>query len=134
MSKIVQLSEAVSIAIHSMVLIAKAEGKINVNKIAEETGASKNHLAKVMQRLVKQGLLSSNRGPAGGFILKKAASKITLLEIYECIEGPIESDKCPQNKDVCHFSKCLMGGILKKVTNEFIEHFKSHTIQDFING
>ena len=134
MSKIVQLSEAVSIAIHGMVLIAKADGNINVNKIAEETGSSKNHLAKVMQRLVKQGLLTSNRGPSGGFSLKKPASKITLLEIYECIEGRIESEECPQNKQICHFSKCLMGGIIKRVTDEFVEHFKSHTIQDFIKG
>jgi Rrf2 family protein len=134
MSKLVQLSEAVSIAIHSMVLIAQAEGKINVSKIAEYTGSSKNHLAKVMQRLVKQGLLSSNRGPAGGFILKRPASEITILEIYECIEGKLESDGCPNNKQICHFSKCIMGGIMKRVTDEFIVHFKSHTIQDFITG
>jgi Rrf2 family protein len=69
MSKIVTMSEAASIAVHAMVLIARSEKNINVNQLSELTGASKNHIAKVMQRLVKQNLIKSTRGPSGGFVL-----------------------------------------------------------------
>ena len=68
MSKPIQLSEAASIGIHALVLISTSEGSfMNVNVIAEKTGASKNHIAKVMQTLVRADFVSSVRGPAGGF-------------------------------------------------------------------
>ena len=88
MSRIFSLSEAASIALHSMVLIARSTNGINVVKITEVTGFSKNHIAKVLQRLVKADMLRSVRGPAGGFYLKKEAVEITFLDIYEAIEGP----------------------------------------------
>ncbi|MFW5758030.1 MAG: Rrf2 family transcriptional regulator, partial [Bacteroidota bacterium] len=65
MSKIVHLSEAASIAIHAMVFVAQADTHVNVNIIASEIGASKNHLAKVMQVLTKKRFLKSVRGPSG---------------------------------------------------------------------
>jgi len=70
MPKLFSLSDASSIAIHAMVLVAKSEGMINVNKIAETTHTSRHHVAKVMQRLAKDGFITSTRGPSGGFILK----------------------------------------------------------------
>ncbi len=84
MSRIVGISEAASIAIHVMVLIARSENNnMNVNKLSELTGASRNHIAKVMQRLVKFNFVKSTRGPSGGFILSKAPSEISLLNIPE---------------------------------------------------
>lgn len=59
MSKISSISEAASIAIHSMVLIARNEEGINAVKIAEQTGFSKNHISIVAQRLGKDNLLNS---------------------------------------------------------------------------
>jgi DNA-binding IscR family transcriptional regulator len=46
MSKVVTISEAASIALHGMILIARSEPSINVMQIAELTGASKHHVAK----------------------------------------------------------------------------------------
>ena len=71
MSKIINISEAASIAIHSVVAIAKSKVKLNATELAVSTNVSRNHLAKVMQQLTKFGYLSSDRGPKGGFILNK---------------------------------------------------------------
>ena len=90
MASFIGISEAASLAIHSMALIAVSEERLNAGQIAKTTGASRNHLAKVLQRLVKYGFLDSNRGPKGGFVLKRDASKINLLQIYQLIEGEIE--------------------------------------------
>ena len=132
MARVIQISEAASLAVHSMVLIASSKTQINVNKIAELTGASRNHLAKVMQRLVKDGMVKSTRGPAGGFVLKKKPEKITLLDIYESIEGPVDLAGCPLDRPICAFGKCLMGGIIKDLTREFMKYFKSNTLADFL--
>jgi Rrf2 family protein len=128
MARVFSLSEASSIAIHSMVLIARNENGINTGKIAEYTNFSKNHIAKVLQRLVKSDMLKSVRGPAGGFTIKKDPKKISLLNIYEAIEGPIEITDCPLAHGVCNFEKCLMGNVVNKMTTEFKKFLKNQTL------
>ncbi len=132
MAKVVTLSEAASLAIHAIVLIAGSDKSVNVNKIAEATESSSNHLAKVMQRLVKSGLVNSTRGPAGGFVLKKPASEITLYDIYFAIEGPIELQDCPLDRPICPFEKCIMGGIIHKLTNDFKKYLMEERVSNFI--
>ena len=133
MSKIVTFSEASSLAIHAVVLIAQSDGQlINVNKIAEATGASRNHLAKVMQRLVKQGIVSSLRGPNGGFKMKMPATEVSLYTIYESIEGPIIIEGCPLERPICPFEKCIMGGIIHRVTNDMKKYLMESTVDQFL--
>ena len=132
MSKIFALSEAASIAIHSMVLIARSGEGINAVKIAEFTGFSKNHIAKVLQRLVKSDLLKSVRGPSGGFTMKKEAGDLTLLDIYQAIEGPIELTDCPLSYDICNFDKCLMGNVINKLTSEFRKFLQERTLSSYL--
>lgn len=132
MGRVISLSEASSIAIHAMVLIAKSEHNLNVNKIAELTGASRNHLAKVMQRLVKDKYVKSTRGPLGGFVLLKPANEITMLDIYESIEGAIEQTTCPLERPVCPFSKCLMGTIIYELTDQFQKYMKAQKLSDYL--
>ena len=132
MSHIVHISEAASIAIHSMVLIAKSDKLLNVIKIAEDTCTSKHHVAKVLQRLVKQNYLISHRGPHGGFSLKKDPSEITFLELYESIEGEIEIPECPMGKPTCPFDKCIMNNVTKDMTIQFQEYMKNQKLSAYL--
>jgi Rrf2 family protein len=135
MSRIVTLSEAVTIALHSMVLVARSEKvPVNVNRLSELTGASRNHIAKVMQRLVKVGFIKSSRGPNGGFVLKKDPDNIRLLEIYEAIEGDVLVGGCPFDKQICAFGQCIMGGIIHSMTQQFIKYFETHTLRDLMRN
>ncbi|NJO68457.1 MAG: Rrf2 family transcriptional regulator [Bacteroidetes bacterium] len=115
-----------------MVLVAKSEGLINVIKIADITKTSKHHVAKVMQRLAKDGLISSTRGPAGGFILKKPADQISFLDIYEAIEGKAEIAHCLFQSPVCPLDHCIMNNITFKISTEFINYLRSQTLNQFI--
>lgn len=132
MSKVFSLSEAASIALHGVILIAKEKKGLNVIKIAERTDTSKHHVAKVMQRLVKAGYLTSQRGPSGGFILKKKPEEINLLDLYEVIEGPIEVSECPMDKQICPFDKCIMDNVTSKMTLEFKDFLSKQTIDQYL--
>ncbi|MBW7847790.1 MAG: Rrf2 family transcriptional regulator [Bacteroidales bacterium] len=132
MSKIVTLTEGASIALHGMIIVARSGGKANVIQISEVTNSSKHHVAKIFQRLVKDNFLESHRGPSGGFSLKKDPSEITLLDIYESIEGKIEMTACPHDKLVCPFDKCIMNNVTYKMTVDFRDHLQKHTLADFI--
>lgn len=131
MSRIISISEAASIAIHSMVLIASADEGLNVTTIAERMGASKHHVAKIMQRLVKEGFLYSQRGPSGGFHLNKAADEISMLDVFETIEGKLTETDCPMDHPICPFGKCLMGGIVTKMTSEFKDYMSRQVLSDY---
>jgi len=57
--------------------------------IAKEYGIPLEYLLKILQQLVKAGVLRSKRGPRGGFTLSKPAEEINLLEIIESVDGPL---------------------------------------------
>ncbi len=132
MASIVALSEAASIGLHSMVLIAKSQEVLNVGQIAEKICSSRHHVAKIMQRLAKEGFVSSNRGPNGGFTLKKSAKEISLLDIYEAIEGKLDVDICPGGKAVCPFDKCILGDISTRISLEIKDYFQKKTLSDYL--
>ncbi len=132
MSKIVALSEAASIALHGMILIARSKKSMNVLAIAERTNTSKHHVAKVMQRLVKAGYLSSQRGPSGGFVLRKNSKDINFLELYEVIEGKIEIGGCPMDKQICPFDKCIMNNVTNKMTVEFRDYLREQKLSEYL--
>ncbi len=134
MAKIVNITEAVTIALHSAVLITKEEGRhVNVNFIANTTGSSKFHIAKVLQKLVKDGFLGSTRGPSGGFYLIDKPENITLLQLYESIEGKIVVSKCPLNKATCPFGKCVFDDLTMDMTKNFKDYLESRTLADYLN-
>jgi Rrf2 family protein len=131
MSSIVALTEAASIGLHSMVLIAKSDEILNVSKIAEFIGSSRHHVAKIMQRLSKAGFVYSTRGPAGGFVLKKAPSEVTLLAIYEAIEGTLAVQTCPLSRETCPFQECILGDLSLRMSGEIKQYLENRTLQDY---
>lgn len=132
MPKIVTLSEAASIAIHGMILVARSEKMINVVKIAGRLDSSKHHVAKVFQRLVKESFIDSHRGPTGGFTLKMPPEQITFLDIYEAIEGKIEITDCPLDKPICPFERCIMDTVMKDMTEQYRDYLRDQTLDKFI--
>jgi Rrf2 family protein len=132
MSKVVHISEAASLAVHSMGLIATNEEMLNVNNIAEITKSSRNHLAKVLQILVKNDFLTSTRGPKGGFVLKRDASTILLLHLYELMEGPIEKQHCGIQSEKCPFVTCVFGNLADRFSEDFVAYLKITKLSDII--
>jgi Rrf2 family protein len=74
-------------------LAQHANGRpIQGREIAEACGVPTGHLLKILQQLVRAQILASERGPSGGFALRRAAHEVTLLDIVEAIDGPISGD------------------------------------------
>ena len=122
MSNVLKISEAASLAMHTMAWIASnPDRQASTRQISQALNVSQNHLAKVLQRLVKAGMVRSARGPKGGFSLGVRADGITLLEVYETIEGPLKSVKCLLGTPVCNNGKCIFGGQLEAVSNQVKE-------------
>jgi Rrf2 family nitric oxide-sensitive transcriptional repressor len=120
MSTVVRMSEAVSLGMHGMVfLAADEEGMYSVGEVAEKLRVSKAHLQKVFQQLARVGLLKSNRGPKGGYSLRKRIDQITLLDIYEAIEGPMEIKNCLFDEPICRGERCIYGDLLSTTQKRY---------------
>ncbi|HPT41038.1 MAG TPA: Rrf2 family transcriptional regulator [Candidatus Gastranaerophilaceae bacterium] len=134
MQSVLKISEAASIGLHAMTYIAFHSNEPACTKdIAINFNVSVNHLSKVLQRLVKAGLLHSVKGPLGGFELTKKCEEITFLEIYEAIDGKLNEGCCLFGKKACGADKCIMGDFLNKTNKSVREFFGNKKLSDFCN-
>lgn len=131
MGNIVRISEAASIAIHTMAVLASNPKKVmRTAQIAEALDVSEAHLAKVLQRLTKAGMVTSERGPKGGFLAAKNADSIRLLDIYELIDGPLNEPRCLLNLPVCQGQKCMFGDALHNTYRTIRQQLEKTTLAD----
>jgi len=131
---VVQISQAASIALHGMGLLALYGKRMSIKELSEMISVSEPHAAKVFQRLVKAGLVNSTRGPGGGVELSIPPSKISLCDIYEAIEGKPSHDYCLINRQACPFGACIFGTMIKKINDEFVSYMSSKTLADLVGS
>ena len=114
MGGVVRFTEASSIALHTMTILAARPGShMTSSEIAARLPVSENHLAKVLQRLSRAGLVESLRGPGGGYVLRRSAAEITLLDVHEAIEGRFVVSGCLFSHRSCA-GDCVLGDAVRE--------------------
>ena len=132
MAGVLKISEAASMGLHAGLYLAEHRGRaVTTREMAETLKVSEHHLAKVMGRLAKQGLVRSERGPSGGFKLNRDADEITLLEFYEAIDGSISARGCLFNQAVCESEHCLLGDLISHLNTEVREFLGQAKLSQF---
>ncbi len=135
MSNLLKVSEAASLGLHTMVLLAAAPDRLfSAREAAGLLGVSEAHLAKVLQRLARDGLVDSVRGPKGGFSLARPAEQITLLDVYEAIEGPLEVRNCLFSSQLCDGRNCIFGHMLQSVDAQVREYLAGTKLTQVIDA
>jgi len=89
------------------------EHSYSAPEIARTYNIPSELLAKVLQALVRKGLLESHSGPNGGYALARAPEKISVIEVLEALEGPLmltpcEAEACEQ-LELCSIRDPLQG-------------------------
>lgn len=77
------------------------EHKLGVKELSEELDVPKHFLAKLLQQLSRHGLISSTKGPSGGFYLTEEDRKRPLRLVVESIDGPDVFNSCILGLPVC---------------------------------
>ncbi len=114
MESALRMSEAARLAIHAVTIIARMADKTGteptkISRLAELLNASEAHLGKVMNRLALAKMVTSKRGPDGGFVLGPRATTTTLLDLYEMFDGPLGHSTCLLGYRRCPFGGCALG-------------------------
>ncbi len=110
---------------------------VNTKEIAEEYHIPVELLAKVLQTLAKHGIVESQNGPKGGYLLVKNAREITIAQVLEAIEGPLGITDCYQEQEATScscFNHCNIRTPLLKVQDSIYQLLNSMTVADMMGG
>lgn len=129
---IINISEAANLAFHALAFMVnrKDDDLIRVAAVAKFLNASEAHLNKVLQRLKKAEIVRSMRGPGGGFALDVDPKTVTLLDVFEVMDGPLPDENCILGQSDCVFGRCLFGDLLTKIHGEVKGYFSKTTLSD----
>lgn len=107
------------------------QGSSNAREIAEQYDIPIELMAKVLQRLVRRGLLVSHQGTRGGYQLARMATEISAADVIQAIEGPVTVTACSTDEGQCdQFSKCNVRDPLFKVRNRILAALGECTIAE----
>ena len=102
-------------------LSGQTEAVTSVEDISKAMLVPKTFLAKILQSLMKAGIVTSTRGIKGGFQLARRPKDINLLEVIEAIQGPSAPNVCAIDKRMCQLSgRCTVHPVWIKI-REMVE-------------
>lgn len=102
-------------AIH-YIAIHEPVGAVSAKRIAEEFRIPPELLAKILQRLAKEGFITSQNGPKGGYVLARRPSAITVGEVIRVLEGPIRIVECYEEASDCpQMERCNLRRPVQKI-------------------
>ena len=101
----------------------------SAKEIARAYGMPAELVAKVLQRMAKNGLLVSQHGTNGGYALAKDPSQITAFEVIRAIEGPLFIMSCVTDRRECdQMTRCTVREPLRKVNDAIVKALNEVTV------
>jgi Rrf2 family protein len=105
-------------------------GACSAKDLAEMYGIPQEALAKILQRLARSKLLSSQHGTNGGYVLARDAREITALQVIRAIEGPLFFTACGSEKSCSSSLKCTVREPLARVSRAIEEVLAGLTVAE----
>ena len=132
------LSKTTEYALRAVVYIAlnDAQGvKVGIKEIAKELELPAHFMGKILQDLVRKGVITSVKGPGGGFFLHRPASDINLLEVVQVIDGLEAFRRCGMGMKQCSDTHpCPLHNDIKAYRDQLLKVFSTRTIQDLVDS
>jgi len=101
----------------------------SAKEIAATYGLPVEMLAKILQKLTKQGLLVSQYGTNGGYVLARDPSLISAFEVIRAIEGPVFITSCSTERGACdQSSRCVVREPLRQVNESIVRALSAVSI------
>lgn len=104
---------------------------VSARELAESYDLPPELLAKVLQQLVRGGLLASQQGIRGGYGLAKPAAEITVVHVIEAIDGPMTVTACSETDHSCdQYTKCGIRDPLWKLKDRIVAALSATTVAE----
>lgn len=110
------------------------KGPLQLKIIAQHQEISAKYLEQLMTILKSAGIVNSVRGSKGGYVLVKAPEQIKLSDIFHCLEGPVVTVDCVENKSYCtRTNDCVARQVWVEVQKAVMEVLQSITLQNLVD-
>jgi Rrf2 family protein len=129
-----QITRQADYAVRAVLHLARnGDHRTATSTIAEEQKIPPSFLAKIISQLSIAGLLHTSRGARGGVTLAREPKDITLLEVVEAIDGPIQLNECVGNTGACSFDdSCPLRPVWCEAQDELVNRLKSTNFQNMM--
>lgn len=130
-----QLSKGFDYAVRSLVHLAAQPGghSAELRTIGDAQGIPVSYLAKVMRNLVRAGLVTSTLGRDGGYALRRPPEDITLMQVYEAMEGELRLVECMTDEKNCTFFRgCTQAPVWRRLRDAVEGIFTETTLRDLL--
>jgi Rrf2 family protein len=131
-----QITRQADYAVRAIMYLAQmgSDKKAATSQIAEDQDIPLSFLAKIIAQLSVAGLLQTMRGARGGVALARDPDEISLLEVVEAIDGPIQLNECVNGVYQCTLSDCPIQSIWYDAQEDLVSRLKSTTFGQLLNG
>ena len=109
------------------------ESPISIKSISQRQGISEYYLEQLFSALRKAKLIKSIRGAQGGYVLNKLPEEITVADIMEVLEGPIEISDCVEGTTCNNGNCCATRLVWQKIKTSVEDVTTSVTLKDIVN-
>jgi Rrf2 family protein len=121
-------------AVIYLALNADEDKKIGIKQISKDLNIPTPFLGKILQTLAKQKLLSSTKGPHGGFGLGKPANEISLIDIVDIIDGQDVFNNCLIRLEDCNEKEpCSMHDKYIEIRKNLMTLFQKEKISELVD-
>jgi Rrf2 family protein len=131
------LSHTSDYALRAILVLAgdKQQRLLRADEIADATGAPRNYMGKTLNSLVKAGVLTSARGPQGGFSLAIPAEELTIARVVDCFVDPRPHRRCLLGNRPCDPEKpCAAHATWAAINTQRRDPLATTTVADLLNG
>ena len=127
-----RLSKKTDYALIALAYVASLGNRpASAREIAERHDIPVELLAKVLQRLAQRGVLRSHQGIHGGYVLARSADTVTVAEVVEVIDGPLQLTVCGTTDERCEqFAKCNIRDPLHRIRDRIIGALMACTVSE----
>lgn len=106
---------------------------VMIDAVSRDESIPRSFLAKIFQDLAKAGILRSQRGAGGGFVLARTPDQITILEIIEAIDGKIALQRCLGDAPDCErIETCALCSLFEQAQDRLKEVFGQTTLAELL--
>lgn len=127
------LSQTAEYALRAVVYLAEHDNTPHtIHQIAGPTKIPAGYLAKVLQALVRHGLLTSQRGLGGGFTLAIAPEQLTLYAVIQAVDPIMRITRCPIDKPDHASELCALHKRLDSAASMMEEMFRNTIVAEMV--
>jgi Rrf2 family iron-sulfur cluster assembly transcriptional regulator len=113
--------------------LGKDGSPVSINNLSEQENISSVFLEQIFFRLKKAGIVTSVRGPGGGFYFAQSLDKLTIKAILDAAGEDLDLNNCDKSREDCdRIGICLTHSIWKDVTDLVNNYFRSITIASIL--